>query len=120
MTEVTWEPIGPRQKADHLHWFDTRRPRIDRISADIADNLCTQAKDMPLFIEGELCDHALIKGLARGKQILQAIACPLHRLTQMPSQRADQHFFLVERSFSSESSTYVRCDNSETVTRHVQ
>ena len=48
---IILDAVGPGKKADHLHRLEPRRPRIDRKSADIADDVHPQRRDPALAVE---------------------------------------------------------------------
>src|SRR5262249_55153514 len=114
------DAVRPRQEAYDLHRLERRGPRIDRISADVADHIGAQGHDMALVVQSELRIDDLVKALAIAGQILHAVAGPFDRRGEPSRRRAYKNFLRVQRAFAAEAAANIRRHNADLVARHVE
>ncbi len=76
---IVRDAIGPGQETHNLHRLERRRPRIDRIGADIADDVGAQAEDAAVVVERQFRIDDFVEALAAGGEVLQAVAGPFDR-----------------------------------------
>ena len=74
---VVRHAVRPGQKADRLDRLDRGRPRVDRVSADVRDDVRTQAGNRPIAVKRELGIDDLVPCLCRGQQVFAPVADPL-------------------------------------------
>src|SRR5439155_14231590 len=113
------DTVGTRQEADDLHRFECRRPWIDRISADIADDLGFEGTDPTIQLEAQFRFDNLIEAVARRHQVLCSASGPAHCATEMTGQDGDKDLFLIQGCLAAETATDIRSDDTHTVSRHV-
>ena len=81
---IIGDAIRPGKEADHLHRLERRRPRINRVGADVADDIGAQAHDPAVAVQRQLGVDDLIECLTGGDKVFEAIAGPLDRARQQP------------------------------------
>ena len=95
-TVVDRHAVGTRHETDDLHRLEPRRPRIDRIGANVPDHVGAQSEDVAFFIHRELRIDGLVKRLAGRGKVFHTVARPLDRASKLARQRAHQDFLRIE------------------------
>ena len=114
------DTVGARDEADDLDGLKGRRPWIDRIRSDIADDLGLQGADPTVQVKRQFRFDYLIEAVACRGQILQPASRPAHRAAEVAAQDRNQDLFLIQRRLAAEIATDIRRDVTHTVTRHVE
>ena len=117
---IVLDAIRARQKAHHLHRLERRRPGIDRIGTDVADDVRTQSHGMAVLIEPELGIDDFIEPLTGRLEVFQPVACPFHASPQLDRSRTDENFFRIERAFGAEPAADIGSHHAQSMTRDVE
>ena len=117
---IVFNAIRPRQEADHLHRLYASRPWINRIGADIANDLCGHAENPTRFVHSHLGIDNLIESLARGKQVFASIRAPFDRTANLAREDADQRFFGIERGLAAEAAADIGRDHPKVTSWNVK
>ena len=103
-----------------MHRFERRGPRIDRIGADIADDVGPQARDNAFLVERQFRIDDFVETLAVGGEVLQAVAGPFDRARQQPRRGTDKNLFRIKRAFGAKAAADIRRHHADALARNAQ
>ncbi len=112
--------VGAGQEPHHLDRFEAGGPRINRVGADVADNVGAEREYPAVRIERQFCVDDFIEGLVAGREVLQAVAGPFDRAPQLPRRGASENFFRIERALAAEAAPHIRRDHADPMARNIE
>ena len=117
---VVRDPVGAGQEAHDLDRLQRRRPGIDRIGADIADDVGLQPKKPPVRVERQFRPDNLVESLAGRRQVFHAVAGPFDRPAEAQGEGADHDFLRIERGLGAEAAANIGRHDPQAVARQVE
>ncbi len=117
---IVLHAIGAGQKAHDLHRLEPRGPRIDRIGADVADDVGAQRQNAAIIVERQFGVDDFVKTLAVGGEVFQAVAGPFDRALQQPRRGANKNFLRIERALAAKTAADIGRDDANAVPRNIE